>query len=213
MGRRKVIYISILISFAAIYIIGFRSIGNWLMKEDIPVHADASVLLMGSFPERVLQAADLYHQGVADNMIIVYESMGPYQLLEARGAGVIRTTEQARDAAVALGIPDSCITMLPGNARSTLDEALAVRDYMAGKPWIDTLVLVSSAAHIRRAYMIFNAALRDAETPVYVGCSPSAYSSFNPDKWWRRKEDIQQVLSELVKIVSFRLVEQKNLKN
>ena len=110
------------------------------------------------------------------------------------------------------GIPQDSITILPGDARSTLDEALEVRDYMAGKPWIDILILASSAAHMRRAYMIFNAALRNTEKPVYVGCSPSAYSSFNPDKWWRRKEDIQSVLGELVKIGSFMVFEKNKLR-
>lgn len=153
--RPIILFVVVFFAFTATYVVGCQGVGNWLVKEDIPVHADAVVLLMGYFPERVLQVADLYHEGVADNLIIVYESMGPYQELESRGASVIRITEQARDAAVALGIPDTCITMLPGNARSTLDEAMTVRKYMTGKPGLDTLLLVSSPAHMRRAYMIF----------------------------------------------------------
>lgn len=189
------------------YVIGCRRAGLWLVKEEVPAHAHAMILLMGTYPERVLQAADLYQEGVADNLIIVYESMGPYQVLEARGASLIRTTEQARDAAIALGIPDSCITMLPGDARSTLDEALAVSEYMTGKPGLDTLLLVSSPAHMRRAYMIFRAVLKDAGINTYIGTSPSEYSSFNPHHWWKRREDIQAVLSEWVKIVSFVIFE------
>jgi uncharacterized SAM-binding protein YcdF (DUF218 family) len=201
------LFVIILVAFSVTYIVGRQGVGNWLVKEDIPVHADAAVLLMGYFPERVLQVADLYHERVADNLIIVYESMGPYQELESRGASVIRTTEQARDAAVALGIPDSCITMLPGNARSTLDEALAVREYLTGKPGLDTLLLVSSPAHMRRAYMIFMTVLNNTGNRTYIGTSPSEYSSFNPHNWWRRREDIQAVLSEWVKIVSFVIFE------
>ena len=200
-----------LIVLTLLYIGGCRNVGVWLAREDVPPHADAMVLLMGTFPERVLQAVDLYHQGVADKMIIVYEGMGPYQTLEARGARVIRTTEQARDAAVALGVPEARITMLPGNARSTLDEAIAVRDYLVNQPTTDTLILVSSPAHMRRSYIIFRTVLRKKEQPVYIGCSPSDYSGFNPDKWWRRKEDIQAVLTELVKICSFRLFEKRGL--
>jgi uncharacterized SAM-binding protein YcdF (DUF218 family) len=87
-----------------------------------------------------------------------------------------------------------------------------VRDYLTDSASADTILLVSSASHLRRASLIFKAALNES-APVYVGSSPSAYSSFNPDKWWRRKEDVQNVLSELVKIVSFRLVEQRKLKS
>ena len=100
--------------------------------------------------------------------------------------------------------------MLPGDARSTIDEALAVREYLRVTPGIDTILLVSSPAHMRRSAMIFDAALRSLPEPAYVGCSPSSYSSFNPEKWWRRREDIQVVLSEFVKMGSFVLFERKS---
>ena len=206
--RLRIILFGVLIVLVFMFIGGCRKTGLWLVREDVPMHADAMILLMGPFPERVLQVADLYHEGITDNLIIVYESMGAYQALEERGATIIRTTEQARDAAVALGMPDSCITMLPGDARSTLDEALAVSDYLAMQPGPDTLILVSSPAHMRRAYMIFKTVLKRADLNTYVGCSPSKYSSFNPDRWWRRKEDIQSVLSEWIKILNFKIIEQ-----
>ncbi|OQA17294.1 MAG: hypothetical protein BWY61_02142 [Firmicutes bacterium ADurb.Bin354] len=173
------------------------------------MHADAIVVLMGSFPERVLQAVDLYHEGKAGHLLIVYESMGPYQVLKLRGADIIRTTEQVRDAAIDLGVPADRITMLPGEARSTLDEAVAVREYIRGSHDIDTLLLVSSPTHMRRAYMIFRKVLRSSEKPVFVGTCPSSYSSFSPDKWWRQKEDVQSVVSEMVKILSFLSIERR----
>lgn len=205
--RFKVLFLAIFILLVLLFTGGCRHTGEWLAREDVPPKADAMILLMGSFPERVLQAADLYHEGVTDRLIIVYESMGAYQALEERGAKVIRTTQQARDAAVALGIPDSCITLLPGDARSTLDEALAIRDYLAGRLETDTLVLVSSPAHMRRAYMIFRIVLHSSGINAYIGCSPSKYSSFKAERWWRRKEDIQSVLSEWLKILSFIFIE------
>jgi len=189
--------------------VGCRKAGHWLVLDSVPAHADAIVLLMGNFPERVLEAADLYHEGKSGRMLIVYESMGPYQILESRGAEVVRTTQQAYNSAVALGVPADRITMLPGDARSTLDEAFAVREYIKGNPDIDTLLLVSSPAHMRRAYMIYKKVLRNSEKPVCLGTSPSSYSSFNPDKWWRRKEDVQSVVSEMVKILSFLTIERR----
>lgn len=210
-ARSGVFVLVLITALSTVYVGGCRRAGKWLVKEDVPPHADAIVLLMGSFPERVLEAADLYNEGKADRMLIVYESMGPYRVLESRGAEVMRTTQQAHDAAVALGVPADSITMLQGDASSTIDEAIAVRDYLKYKPAIDTLILVSSPAHMRRSSMIFNSALRNLPGPVYVGCSPSPYSGFNPEKWWRRREDIQSVLSELVKICSFQMLEKNNL--
>ena len=207
--RPKIIFFILPVALCTVYVGGCRRAGTWLVKVDVPPHADAMALLMGSFPERVLEAADLYHEGKAGRMLIVNESMGPYRLLESRGAEIIRTTRQAYDAAVDLGVPPDSITMLPGDARSTIDEALAVREYLRETPGIDTILLVSSPAHMRRSAMIFSVALRSLPEPVYVGCSPSSYSSFNPEKWWRRREDIQVVLSEFVKMGSFVLFERK----
>jgi uncharacterized SAM-binding protein YcdF (DUF218 family) len=200
---RKIYFFGILLIIAFLFIGGCRRAGTWLVKNDVPLQADAMVLLMGSFPDRVMQAVDLYNDNRTRRMIIVQESMGPYKLLESRGADILTTTEQARNSAGTLGIPPDSITILPGNARSTLNEAVILRNYLAGKPDIDTIILVSSPAHIRRASMIFKAAFRDSPKPMFIGCSPSVYSSINPEGWWHRKEDAQAVLSEYVKIISF----------
>ena len=191
---------------------GCRRAGVWLAKEDIPDHADALVILMGNFPERVLQAADLFSAGRADRVIIVEESMGAYRGLEERGVSIISKTTQAREACVTLGIPDEKITVLPGDARSTLTEAVIVSKYMRDNRGMDTLILVSSSYHMRRAEMIFRNSLKDFPAPVFIGCSPSVYTSFNAEKWWREKEDIQHVLTEYLKIASFRIIEKRNLK-
>lgn len=212
MLKSRLVFFIILILLGAVCIGGCRRAGVWLVKEDVPPHADAMVLLMGNFPERVLQAVDLYHAKRAGRLIIVEESMGAYRGLEERGVSIISKSEQARDASVKLGIPEESVTVLPGDARSTLTEAVVVRDYLKTDPGIDTLILVSSPTHMRRAAMIFNAALKDLDRPVYVGCSPSVYSNSNTGRWWRHKEDIQDVLSEYLKTVSFILIEKRNIR-
>lgn len=211
MIKSRIIFFVLLLCLAILYIGGCCRAGAWLVKDDVPVHADAMVLLMGNFPDRVLQAVDLYREGRADRLIIVEESMGPFSTLESRGADIISNTEQARNSAVSLGIPADSITILPGNARSTQTEAIIVRNYLVGHAAIDTILLVSSPAHMRRASMIFKAAFRDSEIPIYIGCSPSAYSNFNAERWWRDKEGVQAVLTEFVKIGSFVLFEKKKL--
>lgn len=209
--RSRILIFSVLFILALIDIAGCRRAGVWLVRDDRPVHADAMVLLMGDFSDRVLEAGDLYSEGKAGSLIIVQESMGPYRALQARGVEIIRTTCQARDAAVKLGIPADSITILPGDARSTLDEAHAVRDYLVSTPGVDTLLLVSSAHHMRRASIIFRTVLRFPDRHIHVICSPSIYTEFDAGKWWKDKEDIQDVLSEYIKIVAFRVIERWNI--
>jgi len=196
-----------------LYSAGCRRAGVWLVRDEMPLHADAMVILMGSFAERVAHGVDLYSTGKADRMIIVEESMGSYRELTGRGVPIISHSSQAGSAALKLGVPADSIILLPGDARSTLSEAMIVRKYLKDISSIDTIILVSSPAHLRRASIIFKNAFRNLPEPVFVGCSPSAYSSFSPDKWWRRKEDIQTVLTEYLKTGSFLLIEKRQLKS
>lgn len=210
--KARIIFILIFIVVAVVYVGGCRRTGQWLVKDDLPSHADALVILMGNFPERVMQAADLYNEGRADRILIVEESMGAYRGLKQRGINVISKTTQAVESCVALGVPAAKITVLPGDARSTLTEAVIIRDYLRTAGGIDSLVLVSSPYHLRRATLIFEKVMNKLDPPVWIGCSPSTYADYNAAGWWRQKEDIQDVLSELLKIMSFRLVEQRKLK-
>lgn len=195
-----------------VYVSGCRKAGNWLVTEELPDHADAMVLLMGTFPPRVLQAVDLYSEGRTGRIIIVNEYRGPYKMLTDKGVEVIGTTAQASNALITLGIPSDSITILPGEAQSTLNEAMVTMDYLSQHHEIKSLILVSSPSHMRRAKLIFRKAIIYSGLQVNVFCSPSKYTGFNPDKWWKDKEDIQIVLSEYLKLTSFMLFEKRTLK-
>ena len=181
--RRSTILSVFLLILAVSYIGGCRRAGAWLAKEDVPGHSDAIILLMGNFPERVLRVYDTWESGQADRVIIVEENMGAFAALKSRGASIVSNSEQAAGSLVALGIPRDNIFVLPGNARSTLDEAYAAGKYLTGNSEADTLILVSSPAHMRRAHMIFRRTLRAMDKPVVIVCKPSSYSSFNGAKW------------------------------
>lgn len=185
--------------------------GTWLVKNDTPNHADAMVILMGNIPDRVLQAADLYNMGIAGKVIIVEENMGAFKKLEERGAHIISNTTQARNAAVSLGIPADSILILPGYASSTQQEAIIIRKYLTNRTDIDTLLLVTSAPHTRRASIIFRKAFEANRNKVLVCSSPSVYSKYNGVAWWKHKEEIQAVLGEYVKLVNFWLFDKKRL--
>jgi len=207
----RIIFFAVLVLLIVVYTAGCRRAGIWLVREDVPRHSDAMVILMGGFPDRVLQAVDLWKQRKADRIIIVEEGMGPFASLEKRGVRIVSNSEQAASSLVTLGIPADSITILPGDARSTLNEARAVRNYIEAGGSADTLLLVSSAAHMRRASIIFRIAFRHSGSQVYVGSSPSAYSNFDAKRWWREKEGIQSVITEYLKIGSFVLFERRKI--
>ena len=206
---------AILITSLVIILLGLslmvRNAGTWLVKEDAAVKTYAMVLLMGSIPDRVLQAADVYRQGLANKLIIVQESMASYRKLQERGVHFQNTTQQCVEAAVELGIPADSIIVLPGDARSTQQEATIVREYIRLHPEISSITLVTSPDHTRRASMIFEKAFRKQNMPVTVQCSPSKYNGYTGIGWWKNKEGIQAVMMEYLKIINFLVLEGRRL--
>lgn len=210
--RKSTIFLVFLFGLTVVYIGGCRRAGNWLVTEEVPDHADAMVLLMGSFPPRVLQAIDLFNSAESGKILIVEDYKGANKMLTDKGVEIIGTTEQAYNALMTLGIPPDSITILPGQARSTLTEAVVTTGYLSQHPEIKSLIIVSSPSHMRRARLIFRKAAKYAGLQITIGCSPSKYTGFNPEKWWKNKEDIQIVLSEYIKLTSFVLFEKQTLK-
>ncbi len=199
----------ILLLLLIIYLLG--KAGPFLVREDNIQKSDALVLLMGSFPARVLHAADLYHGGYAPELIFCEESNAGLKLLLDKGIELKSSNQQCRYAAIKLGIPDDSIILLPGNATSTQMEALIIREYLSKQPEIDTLTIVSTPGHTRRAGMIFEKAMKSLDHKVVIYTSPSSYSNFTGEKWWKDREDIQVVVIEYLKIFNFLVFEQWEL--
>ena len=225
---KKGIYKLVLVIVFLVLTVGScRKAGSWLVKSDDIQHADAMIMLMGGISDRVLQISDLYQQDVAGEVWIVEEGSGAKSMLEERGVYIISTTQQVYGALRDLGIAEESIVILPGGATSTQIEAEITRDYLAtragmgqagidqatgGLPGIDTLLVVSSASHTRRAHQIFSAAVKTLDSPVHICCSPSPYTKFNAQKWWKDRDDIQDVFFEYVKMANFLLFEKRDLK-
>ncbi len=210
-NKKRLLFSFIGLIFILVSVTTCRNAGTWLIKKDSPVHADAMVMLMGSIPDRVLETYDLYKAGFAHRLILVEESMGAYRELEARGAHIISNTQQCRNAAIALGIPADSIIVLPGDARSTQQEAIIIREFLKVRPGIDTILLVTSSDHTRRASMIFKKAFEKSGMQVVVYSCPSKYSKYNGKGWWKQKEGIQVVLFESIKIANFLFIEKYRL--
>lgn len=210
--RRRIYILGIVAVILLLAVGSCRKAGTWLVKEDIPQQADVMVMLTGRLADRVLQVTDLYTDQVADQVWIVQEDMGVDQELVKRGVQLISESAQARDALVSLGIPSEDILILPGDANSTQMEAEHVRDHLKTQTGVKSVLLVTSSSHTRRAYKIFKAAFKSMEDPPELYCSPSSYTEFNAEKWWKSREDIQSVVFEYLKMANFLLFEKRKLK-
>jgi len=220
-ATKKRIIILAVIAIAMIFsAIGFVNAGTWLVKNDRLTHADAMVILMGEIPDRMLQAADVYKAGYTSQIIMVQSYPGTLKAQKQHGFSISGNTRQCFLWAGSHGIPFSNILLLPGNANSTRDEAIAVRKYLTniqdtGHPSLVTghwsLVIVTSPEHTRRASVIFTKALNTRGLKTVVMTSPSKYSAFTGQGWWKDRAGRKLVLSEYAKIVHFLLIGQFNL--
>lgn len=174
----KIFWITIptLIFFVVIFL--FYHAGTFLVRRDKLVKGDAILILMGSIADRVLEASDIYNAKYADNLLIVEENMEAVELLLSRGAHLLSNTTQCRNIAVELGIPLQNITIIPGGATSTIMEAKLVSNFIRQSGNIDTLLVVTSPSHSRRAGWIISKTFQKYKLSITVITCPSKYDSY-----------------------------------
>jgi uncharacterized SAM-binding protein YcdF (DUF218 family) len=187
------------------------SLGNYLVAEDEPQQSDIIVLLMGSGPDRMLGAVDLYHAEYADEILMVRNMVRGYDLVVSQGVKIPHDTDIAKEVAVQLGVPEEKITVLPGDALSTQNEAIQVREYLKSEPDIDSLIIVTSKSHSGRAKKIFIKAMESIDREIKVLSCPTEYDDFNADRWWKDREDLKRAALEYLKLFHFYVREQFEL--
>ncbi len=99
--RQKALFIGIIL--LALLAVFFRYAGVGIVTSDAPEKADVIIVLMGSGPDRILGAVDLYEQGYAPYIVMVENWQPGYELLESRGVSLPRDAELAASVGVQLG--------------------------------------------------------------------------------------------------------------
>jgi uncharacterized SAM-binding protein YcdF (DUF218 family) len=154
-----------------------------LIREDSLVKADAIVAFAGDTRcNREKRAAELYHQGWADNVVVSGMSF----------AWGFHTGDAARRYVMSLGVPEEKISMIcePLNTRV---EARALDDLMRKRGW-NSAIIVTSAFHSRRAmYTVEKAAPRRS---FYSAPVPTGSPEWTPHAWWSRRDDVYVTVRE-----------------
>ena len=196
--------IILLLTFLSIF---FHNAGSLLVEEQKPVRADLIVVLMGSGPDRMLYAVDLYKKDYAGKILMVENWQPGYERLKALNVSIPRDAEIATMVGVQLGVPKDAFVILPGDAQSTQDEAAIIKDYLQKNPEINSFILVTSKFHSARAGNIFSWKMAGLDRPVKITSCPTPYDNFNPDAWWRSREDAKRVVMEYAKWTNFYLLD------
>jgi uncharacterized SAM-binding protein YcdF (DUF218 family) len=213
MKKPKKLFTTVIVILVVVALIrlSLPSLGNLLVAQDEPQPSDIIVLLMGSGPDRMLGAVELYQSGYADEILMVRNMVRGYDLVVSQGVKIPHDTDIAKEVAVQLGVPEERIIVLPGDALSTQDEAIQVRKYLKGEPDIDSLIIVTSKSHSGRAKKIFVKAMSSIDREIKILSCPTDYDDFNAEKWWKNREDLKRGALEYLKLIHFYVKEQFEL--
>jgi len=213
MKKLKKLFITVIVILAVVALIrlSLPSLGSSLVAEDEPQQSDIMVVLMGSGPDRMLGAVDLYKQGYAGHIVMGRNMVRGYDLVVGQGVKIPHDTDIAKDVAVQLGVPKEKITVLPGGPLSTQDEAIQVREYLKSERDIDSLIIVTSKSHSGRSKKIFVKAMKSLDREIRVISCPTKYDDFNTERWWQSREDLKRGALEYLKLMHFYVKDQFEL--
>lgn len=210
-SRKLIISLAIILAVLLLGRLSLPVLGTFLVAQDEPQQSDIIVLLMGSGPDRMLGAVDLYEAGYADHIVMVRNMVRGYDLVVSQGVSIPHDSDIAKEVAVQLEVPEEKITVLPGDVLSTQDEAIQVREYFKSEPDIDSLIIVTSKSHSGRAKKIFVKAMKSMDREVRVISCPTKYDDFDAERWWQRRENLKRGALEYLKLMNFYAREQFRL--
>jgi uncharacterized SAM-binding protein YcdF (DUF218 family) len=197
--RRTLLAIVVVLIITAAY--GFVRLGTFFAREDALQKSDAIFVLAGTEMTRPLEGGDLYQEGYAPRIVMTRETREPaFAIIEHRGAKISSQVERARDVLIELGIPATAIIIPDRIHDSTAAEAITLRELARVNHW-QTVIIVSSKFHLRRAHFAFERELRG--TGVRVLMRGSRYDDARPERWWRQRSDVRDILQELPKFVAY----------
>jgi uncharacterized SAM-binding protein YcdF (DUF218 family)/glycosyltransferase involved in cell wall biosynthesis len=187
--------------FLLLYLLFFKTAFIWFLAgplkiSEVPRTSDAIVVFGGgvgetggpgkSTIERARYASELYHKGYADK--IIFSSGYTYTYNDAENMKIV---------ALSMGIPLSDIILEP-KANSTYENVLFSKKILDHHGW-DSILLISSPYHMRRAQLVFNK--WDKERKVFY--VPVEKSEFYDRRSDVRIEQIRAIMHEYLGIVYY----------
>lgn len=170
-----------------------------------PEPADVIFVLSGGLSaDRWLEGYELWREKRAPLMLLSrgHADAGAMEL-RRRGIEVPDDAQVARDVMVhRMGVPAAAVEVLDPEVDNTAAEAEALRVMALARGW-RRAIIVTSLPHTRRTALAMRRTLEPAGISVQVRAS--RYDTFQPARWWRNRSSVRWILSELPKLVAYRL--------
>jgi len=169
----------------------------WVVDEPL-TKADAIVVLGGRPDLRPFEAAQLFHQGLATQILYMDVKLDP--------AAELHITQSEREVThkvlLSQGVPETAMTAIGDGVTSTFDESVAVRAW-AETNHAKSLIIPTDLSHTRRVRWLFRRQLNGIGTKVELhAITPKEYSITN---WWRREQGLIAFQNEVIKSVYYQI--------
>lgn len=171
---------------------------TWLNVGEQPSPAEYVMVLAGDENVRPFAAAALVKAGFARGVLLA--EIKPTPTVKDRLAPPAHAVN--REVLIQRGVPERVIQLLPGQADSTHDEAMALAAFLCNRPDVRVLVMTTDS-HTRRARLAFCHALADGAQQVTIVAAPT--DLFCMDYWWRDQWGFTIVASEYLKLAFYAL--------
>lgn len=179
----------------------FMLAGKYLVYSDRLEHVDLIVVLSGNDESRVREAAKLYRDGIASNILLTRttQTYGEYET---------PYTEFQREMLIEMGIPGGGIYSSEFVAKNTGQEATGIINRMYDLGFYTALV-VTDSWHTRRVKTIFMDSF--GNTPFRVLVYPVPDSGYNKYFWWLSAEGWEHTVSEYVRLLGYIIKRDTNI--
>lgn len=181
-------------------------LANYLVVEKPLENADAIFVLSGSesYVERAGEAAKLFKEKAAPKIFLTNDGLkGGWNQKEQRNPYF---AELARWELLRQGIPEDAIEILPTVVEGTIGEARLLARVAAERK-LNSLLLVTSAYHTRRALKTFERVFAKEALRVEIGVesAPPGIETPKSSEWWFSSTGWNTIASEYVKTFYYRL--------
>lgn len=170
--------------------------GSLLVAANPVASADVIVVTIEARESDVLEAADLFHDGIAPQVAVFGDPLDEVNReFIRRGVPYFDAADLSIAQLGALGVTN--VVRIPLEVASTKGEGQVLPGWLEQRRF-RSVVLVTSSDHSRRVGRVLRRALKGQ--PVTLIVQPSRYSRFDPERWWSTRENLKTGIIEMQKL-------------
>jgi hypothetical protein len=171
--------------------------GRLLVVANPVASSDVIVVAVDARKTGLLDAADLFHHGVAPQVAVFAKppTILDYEFIK-RGATFFDMGVWSVRTLKAFGVTH--VMLIPTEVTGTEHQGNVLLDWLEQHRF-RSVVLVTSPDHSRRVSRVLHRVLKGQSVTLIV--RPSRYSKFDPENWWQTRENLKTGIIELQKLV------------